>query len=189
MNKTEFCVKIGIALLVWLSLNNLGSLLAPVPEPESCSLCSGRPYHAPCIVNLSTGEVGELQVYDPDPRTISEIAAQQQTGTFSFLHCAGLTGWRETDNHTSQVTVPRKRDRISQRYFCENCRSLLMETAVRGYILLDLYDLEQIQTYSILDGAHYIIRDYSVDICGTEEPDGLLIKVTGNLFLTSDNIQ
>ena len=34
-----------------------------VPEPERCSLCDDLSRHAPCIINLSTGEKLELDVY------------------------------------------------------------------------------------------------------------------------------
>ena len=178
----RFYLKSGAILLVCVFIGGLYSLLAPIPEPEYCSLCAGRRYHAPCLLKLSTGEVGELQVYDPKPETIYEIAEHQQTGTFCFLSCAGLTGWRDTDNHIAQVTIPEERSRIAQKYFCQNCRTILKETAVRGYVLLDLYDLERIQAYSIYNGAYYSIRNYNVDICKEEEPDGLRIKVIGSYF-------
>lgn len=43
--------------------------LVLTPEPEICALCGyGIPYHAPVLVNLSTGEAGEMCVYDPDTR-------------------------------------------------------------------------------------------------------------------------
>ena len=52
------------------------------PEPEICALCGGGiPYHAPVLVNLSTGEAGEIRVYDPDPRHRYELAEEQSTGT------------------------------------------------------------------------------------------------------------
>ena len=173
-------LKPGLIPVVCVFIGILYGFLTPVPEPESCSLCAGRRYHAPCLLNLSTGEVGELQVYDPKPEAIYEIAEHQQTGTFSFLSCADLTGWRDTDNHTAQVTVPKRRSRIAEKYFCANCRAILKEIADRGYVLLDLYDLGHIRAYSIHDGASYSVRDYSVDIYRVKEPDGLHVKVTGS---------
>lgn len=81
--------------------------LVLTPEPEICALCgSGIPYHAPVLVNLSTGEIGEMRVYDPDPRHRYELEEEQSTGTFSFLHIAGLTGYRDTCNHSCCVTLP-----------------------------------------------------------------------------------
>ena len=156
------------------------------PEPEVCALCgsgSGISYHAPVVVNLSTGESGELRVYDPDPYRRNEIAEKQSTGTFSFLYVAGIMGYRDTCDHSSHVTLPKDREwtRIYPALFCHDCRALLADTATEGYVLADLYDLSDITTYSIKDGAKYTIRDYDISISAQEEPDGLSIHVTGLL--------
>ena len=66
---------------------SIANSLANSPEPEICALCgngSGTSYHAPVLVNLSTGEIGELRVYNPDPHHRNEIAKEQSTGTFSL---------------------------------------------------------------------------------------------------------
>lgn len=64
----------------------------PVPEPERCSLYDNSSYHAPCILNLSTGELVELEIYDPHPYKVGEIAVEQPGGYFSFVRGAGLDG-------------------------------------------------------------------------------------------------
>ena len=165
---------------------NIANALANAPEPEVCALCgsgSGISYHAPVVVNLSTGESGELRVYDPDPYRRNEIAEKQSTGTFSFLYVAGIMGYRDTCDHSSHVTLPKDREwtRIYPALFCHDCRALLADTATEGYVLADLYDLSDITTYSIKDGAKYTIRDYDISISAQEEPDGLSIHVTGLL--------
>lgn len=46
--------------------------LAITPESEICSVCQERDgirYHAPVLVNLNTGKIWELKIYDNDPRT------------------------------------------------------------------------------------------------------------------------
>ena len=90
--------------------------LANTPEPEVCALCgngNGMSYHAPVVVNLSTGEIGEMRVYDPDPQHPSEIAKKQSTGTFSFLTIPVLSGYRDTCSHSSHVTLPKKKEWMS----------------------------------------------------------------------------
>lgn len=133
-----------------------------VPEPKTCALCGGFRYYAPCLVRLDTGEVGELQVYDPDPTQRGEISDRQQTGTFSLLHCAGLLGTRDTCSHTTSVDLTEKAGKLAQEYFCLDCRALLAGTANNGYVLADLYDLENIQIYAVRNGSKYSIRDYEV---------------------------
>ena len=135
------------------------------PEPEICALCgNGIPYHAPVLVNLSTGEAGELRVYDPDPRHPYEPAEEQSTGTFSFLHIAGLTGYRDTCNHSCCVTLPETDAPIAPAFFCRACRPMLADTATEGFILADLYNLNDITAYAIKDGAKHTIRDYDISI-------------------------
>ena len=34
--------------------------ILPAPNPKCCAICESIPCHAPCLVNLETGEVGEL---------------------------------------------------------------------------------------------------------------------------------
>lgn len=153
------------------------------PEPETCALCgSGIPYHAPVLLNLSTGEAGEIRVYDPDPQHRYELAEEQSTGTFSFLHIAGAAGYRDTSNHTCCVTLPEKEPSIDPAFFCRDCRALLADTATEGYILADLYNLRDMKVYAIKDNVKYTIRDYDISISTQEETGGLSINVTGLLF-------
>ena len=34
--------------------------ILPAPNPKRCAICESIPYHAPCLVNLETGEIAEL---------------------------------------------------------------------------------------------------------------------------------
>ncbi len=170
---------------------NIANSLANSSEPEVCALCgngSGMSYHAPVVVNLATGEVGELRVYDPDPHHRNEIAKEQSTGTFCFLSVAGLTGYRDTCDHTSHVTLPKEKEwmLIDPSYFCHSCRTLLADTATTGYAVVDLYDLDNIMVYAIEKGAEYTIRDYSVSISTQNELKCLSINVTGLLFCENE---
>ena len=48
--------------------------------------------------------------------------------------------------------------------FCHDCRALLAETVSEGYVLLELYNLEDIRAFAIENGAEYTICDYTVSI-------------------------
>ena len=56
---------------------------------------------------------------------------------------------------------------------CHDCRALLADTATEGYVLLDMYDLENIQAFVVANGAEHTIRDYSVSIYKDKENGGL----------------
>lgn len=156
------------------------------PEPESCTLCGqdgdGLRYHAPCLVNLTTGGMGELTVYDPHRELVGEIAEHQQTGVFSFVPCAGFVAARDADAHTCVVNLPKSYEEMNPAHFCRACRSVLAETATWGYALLDLHDLDAIQAFPVEDGGVYDIRDYKVSINWNKDLKKLAVKVQGKLF-------
>ena len=138
-----------------------------LPEPERCALCSdGMPYHAPCLINLATGQMGELQVYTPHPSQQGEIAPaeMQQTGTFNFQPCAGLVGIRDTCDHTCQVTLPEELDLMNPALYCMECRQLLAGAGLEGYVIVDLHDPTTIQAYPIRKDTNCFIRDYRVSV-------------------------
>lgn len=171
---------LGAALfLLWVGRDAaFRKAMAEVPEPDACALCGGRRYHAPCLVNLATGEVGELCVYDADPQNRAELAPVQQTGTFCAFQCAGVPAYRDTISHTSHAELPEGGEPLNPAFFCRPCRALLAGTAARGYVLLDLYDLNAIRLFPIEDGAKYPIRDYTVSTQRSAE--GSTVSVTGH---------
>ena len=80
--------------------------ILPASEPERCAICDSIPMHAPALVNLATGEVGELTVYEPHPFKVAELNEYQQGGTFSFIYVAGLNGYSDTANWETHITIP-----------------------------------------------------------------------------------
>lgn len=146
-------------------------------EPEVCALCDGHKRHAPCVVNLSTGEVGELVIYEPHHTLVGEIAEEQAGGTLVFFPCIGQRAVRDTDAETSAVELPESQERMKPKYFCRSCRNLLH--GMRRYALVDLYDLNHIRVFSIADGAQYEIRDYSV--CTAVNDQGFFVEVQGKV--------
>ena len=127
-----------------------------VPEPEHCAICDSIPYHAPCLVNLATGEVGELEVYDPHPFKTAELNSFQRGGTFSFLYVAGLNGYRDTVKWEAHITIPTNDNEYEEKFFCKSCRDRIRDYTDIGYLLLDL----QIpKSFSILLLNSDIIQD------------------------------
>ena len=74
-------------------------------------MCANLPHHAPCIINLNTGE-------------LLELAEEQLGGTFSFVRGAGVEGYR-LGAESITIKIPVKADRLDQQYFCNTCRELL----------------------------------------------------------------
>lgn len=161
-------------------------IVATTPEPECCAVCeegNGNRYHAPVLVNLSTGTMRELEIYDRNPRRPWEVAEEQRWDdwVFTFIDGNATMSWSSED-HKNIAHIGEKIGKIAPALFCHDCRALLAETATEGYVLLDLYDLEDIRAYAVKAGSEYTIRDYTVSVYKDKETGGLSIEVIGHLF-------
>ena len=150
------------------------------PSQQECSLCGNPKRHAPCILNLATGEIGELELYQPHFSEAGEISAFQYGGTFSFIFPAGLQGIRLTDPWYIEVDVPMEGTQKSINLFCVKCRKLLNEYE-KGFVLLDIYDVEHPVVYDLSDGAIYTIRCYQIGVSAKMENNEWLVRVDGRL--------
>ena len=153
--------------------------LALAPAPETCALCGGAPAHGPCLVNLSTGQVGELRVYAPDPEREGALAAAQPSGYFTFHRCAGLTAVIDGSARTCSVTIPPSRAPLEPAHFCRDCRVLLASVARAGYVMADRHDLDSLWAYPLGPGS-YSIRDYTVSLQPGAAPGSYDVTVTGH---------
>ena len=158
----------------------LWEAIVDLPDPERCALCGeGRRYQAPCLMNLSTGQMGEMRVYAYGPTEQGKLDPReaQFSGTFHFQSCAGLTAIRDTDFHTCQVFLPEERKLMDPAHFCKGCRLLLAGAGLEGYVILDLYDQDNVQAYPL---RYEIIRDYRVSVSSRKD-GGPEVCVTGLL--------
>jgi hypothetical protein len=148
------------------------------PEPSVCALCSNNSaakIHAPCIVNLATGEVAELAVYDQHP---TEVTAEGKKGYASFYTGAGAVIQQNSDNGYCEASLPKIEEPMDSAYFCYDCRHRIAELDNDGYVIADLYDRENISVFKVSDGAEYRIREYFVTV---EKSDGgdLIVVYSG----------
>lgn len=65
---------ISAALVVVLIV---GAVWCFSQERKDCCLCSSFRYHAPCLVDLQTGDLLELDLYLPHPTKVAELAEFQ----------------------------------------------------------------------------------------------------------------
>ena len=133
----------------------------PIPEPDRCSMCADISRHALCIINLSTGEKLELDIYEPHPFLVGEIAEEQPGGYFSFIRGAGVEGYRVGAEYIV-VSVPIESGKIDQRYFCNSCRKLLENERKSSFVLVDLKCPEKPVMYSVNAEVSLYIRCYSI---------------------------
>lgn len=171
-------------ILVFMTLALLLSLVAcsrvSAPEPECCSICDYIPSHAPCLVNLNTGEVGEIALYEPHRTLVGEIAEEQRGGYFSFMSVAGLRGYLDACVPEAHVTVPDGVEKYEEKYFCSTCRELLEPYAQCGFVLADLRKPETPTIYPVEVGTEFEVRCYKVSIIDDAEGE-LDITVLGSI--------
>ena len=128
---------------------------------KHCYLCQGIPYEAPCLVDLSTGNVA--------PLTVSE-----NYDAVSF-HILGDARIEQLPGET-HATIPVEPQPVSTSLFCEDCMTRIDATPNNGYVLADLSDLSSIRLYPVEGGEAITIRDYDIFIHA--DGDYIRIQVT-----------
>lgn len=171
--------RISSVLLISLILYSAWEFLVP-PSSEECSICRFLKSHAPCLLNLSTGEIGELMLYEPHHTKVGELAEVQQGGTFCFFYAAGVKGTQTTNPWVINIRVPMEGERIRKSHFCQKCRELLAGYD-QGYVLIDLYDKDTPEVYPIITDAAYELRCYAIAIEPKYVKEEYEIAVTGTL--------
>ena len=168
-------------LLIWviLLIAVVGCFTESVPEPDKCSICADISRHAPCIINLSTGEKLELDIYEPHPFLVGEIAEEQPGGYFSFIKSAGVYGYK-IGAECIVVSIPIKSEKMNQHFFCNPCRKLLANETRSGYILVDLKNVEEPVVYCVNTTTSFFVRCYSVLVKENIEDHKYEITITGH---------
>ena len=156
------------------------------PEPERCAICDSIPMHAPALVNLATGEVGELAVYEPHPFKVAELNEYQQGGTFSFIYVAGLNGYSDTANWETHITIPTDENEYEEKFFCKACRERISGHTEKGFLLLDLRTPESFGILSIDSAQMQSVRCYEIQT--KQDPDEIEIIVHGTLEIVDQFI-
>ena len=78
--------------------------------------------------------------------------------------------------------LPGEEEPMDPVHYCRNCRAILARAATTGYVLLDLFHLDEIEAYPIEEGAEYNIRIYSVSVTRDLENNLLIVTNIGHLF-------
>lgn len=169
---------IGIALTVVLVL--AVTTILGLPD-SACYLCNASRYHAPCLVDLETGALIELSLYDPHAAISGELAEEQpQVDTFSFVRLGDLIGTKQTGARTIEIEIPLE-GTIQTPALCETCQKRRPNIYEGRYVLADLYDVEDISLIPITDGEEMIIRCYSISMAMSEDGQHINLVIQGLL--------
>lgn len=173
-----------VALLCVLSAAFLiANAISSPDEPAFCALCHGAPLHAPGLLNIETGNLTELRIYEPHPVKSGELAEEQQGGYFSLSMSGGVFVTSDPDAQTARTIIPIEKTRLHKSEFCKDCRKLLTDSK-QSYVLIDMYDQENITKYDIVEGICCEMRCYTVSADHTHD----LPAISGR-FHTGDHRQ
>ena len=128
---------------------------------RGCDLCREKSCHAPCLVNLASGECAELVVYD---ERFGELYGKTEEGVYYYLKRAGAETFLDTINENNTAYLDLHEAVINPFTFCGKCRKRLYAFREDGFVLANCYEGEPLTLYPIIESAEYKIRDYTVSI-------------------------
>lgn len=145
--------------------------------PDRCPLCDFIKSHAPCLVNVATGEVEEMALYTPHYKLVGEIAEVQDDSTFSFVDVVGARGTRLSSPWIMELDVPVTKKPVFKYHFCRDCRKLLADQS--GYVIADLYVHGEPVIIPIVDGMEQELRCYAITVIMNETGDAYDLTIEG----------
>ena len=175
--------KIVCFLAIITALVLLFGLLFIKWEPDRCPLCSYMKSHAPCLVNVKTGEIEEMALYTPHYTLVGEIAEEQTDSTFSFVDIVGCRGTRLSSPYIMELDVPVTDMTIIKQHFCRECRSLL--DGHGGFVIADLYTPGKPVIYGIDNDMRINLRCYAISAALDESGKQYQFRIEG--FWGSEN--
>ena len=172
---------IAITVMFLLLLTGCSS---EIQEPAVCVLCDAFPRHAPCLVDLNTGELRELEIYQPHHTKVAELSDEQRGGYMSLISFGEISGILLGADRV-ELKAPANQSGVLESIFCKECRKLLKDSKCKGYILADLRTPETPAIWRIEDGISFSVRCYNVEISKSDEAGKLDIVMIGTLEIDS----
>ena len=176
--KKVLCIAL-IALVVTTAM------LLFTPEEKDCCLCNSFRYHAPCLIDLETGKMIELDLYFPHETMVAELAdPQPEMETFSFVNIGNVSGTKLTDSKVIEFGVP-VADKTNIPALCKDCRELLQAGYKGRYVLADLYDMEIKELIPIVANTSIDLRCYEITMAENTEKNEINVTIQGTLDINS----
>lgn len=173
-------------LSLFLTASMAAFIGCAMQEQKDCCLCSSLRYHAPCLVDLETGDLIELTLYFPHPSLVAELAdPQPEQGTFSLICFGNVLGMRDTSQMTVNIDVP-SADKTSTLALCRECGAKLQTGYDGRYILADLYSQEVKTLIPISADTNMTLRCYEITMRNNEDNDGTAVSIRGLLPVEKD---
>lgn len=151
-----------------------------IPEPTECALCAVFPRYAPCLVDLNSGDICELEIYQPHHTKVAELSNEQYGGYMSLVQFGEISGILLGADRVELKASAIAKGMLDS-LFCKACRKLLKDNKCQGYILADLQNPDTPSVWRIEDGTSFSVRCYNVQITKSDDAEKLKILMTGTL--------
>ena len=136
-------------------------------EPQFCPLCLAEQSDIPCLMNLHTGEIGEMRIGN------GELSDDPATFVFYLVDVVGCEGYCDTGARCCRLELEQSTKTFNRFIFCRSCREKLQEC--QRYAVLDLRQPEAV-VYPAAVGE-FTIGKYQIGITSSEESLSLLVSV------------
>ena len=165
----------GVLIIVVAAAAVLGVSLG-----QKCCLCSSFRYHAPCLIDLETGKLIELDLYFPHESLVAELAdPQPERGVFSFVSMGNISGTKQTGPERIDLHVPN--DIAFFPALCRDCKKQLPSGYDSRYVFADLYSKEEKILIPIAADTTLSLRCYDITMEQNTEKGGISIVIQGTL--------
>lgn len=145
-----------------------------------CCLCNSFRYHAPCLIDLETGELIELDLYFPDDKLVAELEdPQPEIDTFSFAKLGNVSGTKLTGSKTIELHIPNDKTRFPS--LCKKCKQQLPVGYTSRYVFADLYGTEEKFLIPIAENTTVSLRCYELSMKQDVEKGGISVVIQGTL--------
>ena len=167
----------GVLIIVVAAAAFLGFSLVQ----KECCLCSSFRYHAPCLIDLETGEIRELDLYFPHETLVAELADPQpeKSGIFSFVSIGKVSGTKQTAPERVDLHIPN--DKTYSPALCRDCRKQLPFGYTNRYAFADLYGMDEKILIPIESDTAFSLRCYDVTTQPNTEKGGISVVIQGTL--------
>ena len=158
----------------------IGAALAIIQGNKECCLCSSFRYHAPCLIDLETGKLIELDLYFPHESLVAELAdPQPERGVFSFVSIGNASGTKQTGPERIDLHIPE--DSTFFPALCRDCKKQLPSGYNSRYVFADLYGMDEKFLIPIEADTAFSLRCYDVTTQTDTEKGGISVVIQGTL--------
>ena len=158
----------------------IGAALAIIQGNKECCLCSSFRYHAPCLIDLETGKLIELDLYFPHESLVAELAdPQPERGVFSFVSIGNVSGTKQTGPERIDLHIPE--DSTFFPALCRDCKKQLPSGYNSRYVFADLYGMDEKFLIPIEADTAFSLRCYDVTTQTDTEKGGISVVIQGTL--------